>query len=72
MTENTEFRYKVQYKFTGESEYVEQWLAKNCSGAFNFVLDKKPKGPNSTGNINLWFENEADRSLFRHMILKGF
>ena len=68
----TRFRYNVQYKYTEESQRIEQWLDKNCSFSYDFVIDKASTGPNSAGNIQLYFKNEIDWTKFCGMYLIVF
>lgn len=72
MTNASKFRYNVQYKYTGDSQRIEQWLDKNCSDAYDLVIEKPTSGPYSAGNIQLYFKNEIDRTKFREMILNSF
>ena len=72
MINATRFRYNVQYKYTGDSQRIEQWLDKNCSFSYDFVIDKASTGPSSAGNIQLCFKNEIDWTKFCDMYLVVF
>jgi len=66
-----EYEYSVHYKFDGDFSPIEQWLAQNCTGEYEYKLDSAARGPGDMLDIVLMFEQKEDRSRFKDMILSG-
>ncbi len=70
MTNKSEFRYEVQYKFSGSRDLVDAWLKNNCLGAYQVRINSMPTPRKRYGDLVVAFEQESDRSAFRDQVLK--
>ena len=63
--------YSVQYKFDGDFSPIDQWLSQNCSGRFEYSIERESHVPGQMVDVILQFEKEIDRAKFKDMILAG-
>ncbi len=66
-----EYRYEVQYKFSGDCERVVHWLEMNCIGDYRLEINSGLPGRKSDGHASIKFDIESDRTVFRDRVLKG-
>jgi len=63
--------YSVHYKFDGDFSPIGQWLSQNCSGRFEYSIERESRVPGQMVDVILQFEKEVDRAKFKDMILAG-
>ena len=63
--------YSVHYKFNGDFAPIDKWLNQNCSGRFEYSIERESRVPGEMVDVILQFEKEVDRAKFKDMILAG-